>query len=91
MKKKTKIFLIIVGLFLIYVLFFPMPSPEMAVRKYLLITNPVVALTGKVDEGKVNNDPKYGDLYFVYEVEKPFIYVKKNAMGWSVTSSGTGP
>ncbi|MDQ0195578.1 hypothetical protein [Paenibacillus wynnii] len=68
MKKKTQFFLIIAGLFLFYVLFFPMPSPEIAVRKYLIITYPVVAFTGKVDEGKVKNDPKYGDLYIVDEV-----------------------
>lgn len=75
----------------LYLLVFPSPTPELAVRKSLLIRDPGAALTGKVTEGRIKDDPRYGDQYFVEETERSHIYVKKNLLGWYAISSGTGP
>lgn len=75
-----------------YFLFFPTPAAELAVRKHLLFSfHPVKAFSHSIYEGKIKDDPKYGDLYFVDGIDTPFIYVKKTAWGWRVTSSGSGP
>jgi hypothetical protein len=86
-----QILLIIISLSLIYILFSPLPIPELTIRRDLLTTSPLVAFTGEVIEGKIKNDPKYGDLYIVPEVDLSFIYVKKNKIGWFVVSRGTAP
>ncbi|MGG3280109.1 hypothetical protein [Paenibacillus solani] len=91
MKKKTRLLLIIISALFIYLIIFPLPSPELAVRSYVFVSNPIKAITSKVHEGKIKNDPMYGDLYIINEIEKSFIYVKKNSIGWYVTTSGTGP
>lgn len=83
--------LVTVSVLLIYILFFPLPTPELSVRRDMLITSPFIALTGEVIEGKIKNDPKYGDLYNVPQIELSSIYVKKNFLGWYVTSRGTAP
>lgn len=83
--------LTMISISLIYILFFPLPLPELSIRRDLLTTSPLVALTGEVIEGKIKNDPKYGDLYIVPEVDLSFIYVKKNKIGWFVVSRGTAP
>lgn len=84
-------FLTMISISLIYILFSPLPIPELSIRRDLLTTSPLVALTGEVIEGKIKNDPKYGDLYIVPEVDLSFIYVKKNKIGWIVVSRGTAP
>lgn len=92
-KRKSTAFYItlVLSLGLIYLLFFPVPTPELAVRKSLLIRDPAAALTGKVTEGRIKADPQYGDLYVAEDTELSFIYVKRSRLGWYVTSSGTGP
>lgn len=85
------ILFIAVSVSLIYMLFIPLPNPELAIRRDLLIKSPSIALTGEVLEGKLKNDPLYGALYIVPEAELTFVYVKKNKLGWYVTSRGTGP
>jgi len=91
MRKKTVgiIFLIVL---LAYFLFFPSPGAELAVRKQLFFSfHPIKAFSRSIHEGKIKNDPKYGDLYVVDGIDTPFVYVKKTAWGWRVTSSGSGP
>lgn len=88
---KKKILLVISCVLIIYLIIFPMRTPEMAVRRDMFIRNPVKAITSKVNEAKIKNDPRYGDLYIVLEADRPFIYVKKYVIGWYVTSSGNGP
>jgi hypothetical protein len=92
MHKKTTLGLAAVGLtVLVYLLYLPLPTPEMAVRRDVFTTNPIHALTATVHEGKVKNDPEYGDLYIVQELEQPFIYVKRFKLGWYAVRRGTGP
>lgn len=89
-KKKILIIAIIVGI--IYVVVFPSPSPELAIRKHLFLSfQPLKAIFENIQEGRIKNDPMYGDLYIVDSLDKPFIYVKKNFLGWHVDSSGSGP
>lgn len=77
---------------LFYLLFFPAPTAEMAVRKDLFFEfHPVKAFSNSVHEGGIKNDPRYGNMYLVDGIDLSFIYVKKNALGWKVTSRGTGP
>lgn len=83
--------IVLLSILFIYLIFFPLPSPELAIRRDLVLTSPLVALTGEVIEGRIKNDPKYGDLYNVLEVELSSIYVKKNAIGWYVAFRGTAP
>jgi hypothetical protein len=82
---------IIVGLALFYILFFPSPTPEMAVRMSLLIRQPIAALSGSVEKGIIENDPMYGDLYIVDSAKRPFFYVKKYKLGWVANAGGTAP
>ncbi len=89
MAKKTSI--AILALLLVYALFFPLPSPELAIRRSLLTQAPLSAFAGEVIEGKIKNDPRYGDLYIVPEIELSFVFVKKNNLGWYVDSNGTAP
>lgn len=81
----------ILAVIFIYVALFPSFSPELAVRKSLLFKHPLFALTGEVTKGKINNDPRYGDLYYAEKADMPFVYVKKSWLGWYVSSSGSGP
>jgi hypothetical protein len=83
--------LIIVGLSLIYALFFPSPTPEMAVRMSLLVRQPVLAFSGSIEKGKIVDNPQYGDLYIVNKAIRPFIYVKKTKLGWVANGGGTAP
>jgi hypothetical protein len=82
---------IIVGLALIYVLFFPSPTPEMAVRMSLLVRQPILALSSSIEKGNIVGDPQYGDLYIVNSAKRPFIYVKKTKLGWVANAGGTAP
>lgn len=82
---------VLLGLGLLYLLIFPSPTPELAVRKSLLIRDPAAAFAGRVTEGQIKDDPRYGNLYYAEETERGYIYVKKSRLGWHVTSSGTGP
>lgn len=76
----------------VYIIFFPSFTGELAVRKHLLFTfHPIQAFSDAVQEGNIRNDPRYGDLYVVEGVKTPYIYVKKFALGWNVSSKGTGP
>jgi len=91
MKKKNGWLAIVVAA-LLYIIFFPSPSPELAVRKHLLLSfHPMMACFEPIKEGNIKDDPRYGDLYLVDASSKPFVYVKKFALGWSVSSAGTGP
>jgi hypothetical protein len=83
--------LIIVGLALLYLLFFPSPTPEMAVRMSLLIRQPLLAFSSSVEKGKIEDDPMYGDLYIVNSAKRPYFYVKKYKLGWVANAGGTAP
>ena len=90
--KKSKFVSIALIAVSLYLLFFPSFTPEMAVRKDLFLSfHPVKAIVGDVQAGIIKNDPRYGDLYIVDGIDRPFIYVKKNSLGWHVASSGSGP
>jgi len=90
--KKKRALIITVIIVAIYIVFFPSPSLETAIRKHLLLTfRPLKAIAENIQEGNIKNDPKYGDLYIVDSLDKPFIYVKKNFLGWRVDSTGSGP
>ncbi|RED66195.1 hypothetical protein [Cohnella lupini] len=90
-KNKTPFYYILIFALVVYFLFFPSLTPELAVRKSLLVSHPIHAVSAKVDKGKIDDDPRYGDLYYVSKAELSFVYVKKNRLGWYVTTSGTGP
>ncbi|MFD2332588.1 hypothetical protein ACFSR7_25295 [Cohnella sp. GCM10020058] len=93
-KKSKKIVLTLVVILLVYFLFLPSITPELAVRKQLLISfHPIKAATSEVRQGSIKNDPEYGTLYEVADqaITEPFIYVKKSWLGWRVTSVGSGP
>ncbi|MBP1996015.1 hypothetical protein [Paenibacillus eucommiae] len=91
-KKKRLIGKMALLLLAVYFLFFPSPTPELAVRKYIFFSlHPVVAFSSDVQEGSIKNDPRYGKLFYVDGLSSSYIYVKKNGLGWRVTSSGTGP
>jgi hypothetical protein len=82
---------IIVGLAIFYILFFPSLTPEMAVRMSLLIRQPIVAFSGSVEKGNIENDPMYGDLYIVDRAKRPIFYVMKYKLGWVANAGGTAP
>lgn len=74
------------------IIFLPAPTAEMAVRKELFFSlHPIKAISSSVQEGMIKNDPEYGDLYMVDDIDTSAIYVKKYPLGWLVTSKGTGP
>lgn len=80
--KKKNLWITFSVILIIYFVFFPSMTAEVAVRKHLLLTfHPIKAFSNSVLGGKVKNDPKYGDLYIVEGVETPFIYAKKNSLG----------
>lgn len=88
---KKYIWITIAALLIVYVVFFPSPTAEIAVRKQLLFTaHPIKAFSDSLHEGTIKNDPKYGDLYEVEGLDT-VIYVKRNKLGWRVSSIGTGP
>jgi hypothetical protein len=90
--KKKKWWIAIIAVAVLYIVFFPSPSPELAVRKHLLLSfHPMMACLEPIQEGNIKNDPRYGDLYLVDASSRPFVYVKKSALGWRVSSAGTGP
>jgi hypothetical protein len=92
LKRSFKKWLVlIVGLALIYVLFFPSPTPEMAVRMSLLFRQPLLAFSSSIEKGKIVDDPQYGDLYIVDKAKRPYIYVKKTKIGWVANAGGTAP
>jgi hypothetical protein len=90
--KQKQLWIIISIILIIYIVFFPSPTPEIAVRKDMFFSfHPIKAFSVEVHEGRIKKDPRYGDLYEVDSLSRPFIYVKKNTLGWRVASSGTGP
>ncbi|MBW5448101.1 hypothetical protein GE107_18755 [Cohnella sp. CFH 77786] len=93
MQEKKKLILIITTLMIIfYIVLFPSPTPEIAVRKHLFLSfHPIKAFVEKVHEGGIKNDPRYGDLYIVESLDTPFLYAKKNFLGWRIVSTGSGP
>ncbi|TJY42660.1 hypothetical protein E5161_07340 [Cohnella pontilimi] len=84
--RKREIWMIIIGFMLvIYVFFFPSPTPELAVRKHMLLGfHPIKAFTADVHK---NSDY----LYRVDTLSQSFFQVKSNWLGWRVTETGTGP
>lgn len=93
-KGTRKIALAAIILLIVYFLFFPSITPQLAVRKQLLISfHPIKAIAAEVRQGNIKNDPKYGTLYEVMDsdIGESLIYVKKTGLGWRVTSVGTGP
>ena len=85
--------LFLVGLVLIIVLFlFPMPTPELAVRKELLLKRPGNLLNEAVHlplPGEMLKSDQ--QMWYVHELERPFFMVKKTGLGYFVTSSNTAP
>ncbi|MNC40681.1 hypothetical protein D3C76_133230 [compost metagenome] len=90
-KSKARYLYISAGIIALYLVFFPSFSPELAVRKSLLPRHPVLAVTGEVTEGRIKNDPRYGELYVVEKADLPYVYVKKNRLGWTAASVGSAP
>ncbi|WP_217591948.1 hypothetical protein [Cohnella sp. GbtcB17] len=93
-KRIQNIALAVIALLIAYILFFPSPTPQLAVRKHLLISfHPIKAVSAEVRAGSIQNDPKYGDLYEISDpdISESFIYVKKSKLGWRVASVGSGP
>ncbi|MDR6555053.1 hypothetical protein [Paenibacillus qinlingensis] len=90
--RKKYLWVIFSVLLIIYILFFPSATAELAVRKDLFFTlHPIKAFSNSIHEGKIKNDSRYGDLYEVEGINSSFIYVKKSTLGWRVTSNGTAP
>lgn len=90
--RKMHLGIAIAAIAIVYVVFFPSPTAQLAVRKHLLLSfHPIKAFGNDVRKGSITNDPKYGDLYEVDGLEASVIYVKKNALGWRVSSTGTAP
>jgi hypothetical protein len=88
MKKMITICILIL---LFYVLFFPLPTAKLAIRKDIFFSlHPIKAFTTNISKGKILS-PELGQLYELDGFSRMFIYVKKNRMGWIVTSHGTGP
>jgi hypothetical protein len=74
-----------------YVLFFPLPTAKLAIRKDIFFSlHPIKAFTTNISKGKIL-DPELGRLYELDGFSRRFIYVKKIRFGWVVTSQGTGP
>lgn len=90
-KSKARYLYIAAGITALYLAFLPSFSPELAVRKSLLLKHPVLAVTGKVTEGRIKYDPRYGDLYVVEKADLPYVYVKKNRFGWTAAPGGSAP
>lgn len=90
--RKIHLAIAIAAILIVYVVFFPSPTAELAVRKHLLLSfHPIKAFSNDVHKGTITNDPKYGDLYEADGLDASVIYVKKNALGWKVASTGTAP
>lgn len=92
MSKRKQIWIIsITSLLVIYLLFFPNVTAELAVRKHLFFSlYPIKAFTVQV-EGKGSTSFGGAKLYYVNEISKSFIWVKKNWLGYRVITDGTGP
>ncbi|RKP56851.1 hypothetical protein D7Z26_02350 [Cohnella endophytica] len=91
-RTKIKRLYALFALLIVYLVFFPSPTPEIAVRKHLFFSfHPMKAITKSIHEGTIKNDPRYGDEYEVNDLSQSYFYVKKNALGWRVTSTGSGP
>ncbi|KIL34417.1 hypothetical protein SD71_20605 [Cohnella kolymensis] len=89
-RKKQFWRIVIVFVLVIYVFFFPSATPELAIRKHMLLSfHPIIAFTAEVHNN--TSTSTYGHLYTVESLSKSFIYVKSNWLGWKVTSTGTGP
>ncbi|CAN7723442.1 hypothetical protein [Paenibacillus sp. LjRoot56] len=90
--KRKQIWMIsITTLLVIYLFFFPNPTAELAVRKHLFFSlHPIKALSVHVKE---TGSTSFGGakLFYVDEVSKSFIWVKKNWLGYRVITDGTGP
>lgn len=94
MKQMKKRYLLTVTILVccMAIIFLPAPTAETAVRKELFFSlHPIKAISSSVQEGIIKNDPEYGDLYIVEDVDTSAIYLKKYPLGWLVTSRGTGP
>lgn len=90
--RKMHLAIAIAAILIIYIVFFPSPTAELAVRKHMLLSfHPIKAFGNDVHKGTIANDPKYGDLYEVDGLEASVVYVKKIALGWKVASTGTAP
>jgi hypothetical protein len=90
-KRKQSWIISITSLLVIYLLFFPDLTAEIAVRKHLFFSlHPIKAFSVQV---KGTGSTSFGgaELYNVSEVTKSYIYVKKNWLGYRVLTEGTGP
>jgi hypothetical protein len=88
--KKPILIMVAVAILIVYIVFLPSPTAEIAVRKDIFFSmHPVLAFTAAVHNQR--STAAEGHLYTVNELELSFIYVQKNALGWRVTSNGTGP
>jgi hypothetical protein len=90
-KRKQVWIISITTLLVIYLFFFPNLTAELAVRRHLFFSlHPVKAFSVQV---KVTGSTSFGgaELFYVNEVSKSFIWVKKNWLGYRVIADGTGP
>ena len=90
MSVRRRLYFAGLALFLI-LLIMPSPTPEWAVRKKLFLHDPIDAMRTNVTEGRIKDDPMYGDLYYASRTELSFLYVKYGAWGYYVASAGTAP
>lgn len=92
MKKKSRIITgsIVALLLLVFVL--SSLSPTLAIRRHLLLIEPMKALTCELEISDVV-DPNDGQQYTVDNCDSIyFAYVKKNALGlYEWTNGGSGP
>lgn len=86
MKKKRNWLTLAAIILVMYVLFFPTITPELAIRKYMFFTlHPIKAFTAKLQNN--DNISSYGNQYYVGDLRKSFISVQKKSLGWYVTSA----
>lgn len=90
-KRKQNWVISITTLLVIYLFFFPTPTAELAVRKHLFFSlHPIKVFSAQV---KGTGSTSFGGakLYYVGDVSRSFIWVKKNMLGYRVIADGTGP
>ncbi|NQX61197.1 hypothetical protein [Paenibacillus qinlingensis] len=92
MQRKKQIWLISsISLVMVYSLMLPLPMAELAVRRQVFFSlHPIKSLSTKV----VNSgSTSFGgaQLYYVGEISRSYIWVKKNGLGYRVIADGSGP
>jgi hypothetical protein len=89
-RKKEFGWIVTVVALVFYIVFLPSPTPELAVRKHMLLSfHPIKAFTANVHNHTSTSN--YGHLYTIESLSMSFIYVKSNWLGWRVANTGSGP